>query len=353
MKRSSISTCLLIWAMTLLATTLDAQWVNHPTPGIPRLADGRPDMTAPAPRTPDGKPDLAGLWRINQSRAGADFTRDLKPKEIQPWAAALHRERMDNLLKDSPATTCLPLGPLYSVGSSPEGVKIVQTPGLIVVLSPDLTFRHVYLDGRGLEEAPSPNWMGYSVGRWEGDTLVVESNGYNDRSWLDFEGHPHSEALRVTERFRRTDFGHMDLAVTFDDPAVYARTIRIATTMQAIADTEMLEYVCAENERDRVHLVGKASDDPVVELSPEILSRYPGKYSLPNPVGPGAMAIKVALTGSELSVDHPVFGRMVLRAISETTFSAGGTLVRFVEEGGAMTLIFSAAEGDFKAVRKP
>jgi hypothetical protein len=349
MKRIHIPALTLI----LLAVNLNAQWLSHRTPGIPRTPEGRPDMAAPAPRTPDGKPDLSGMWRIPPSRHLGNMTWDLKPGEIQPWAQALSRERQNNLGNDYYGVTCLPAGPNYSFVAGTEGLKIVQTPGLIVILSPDLTFRQVFMDGRSLEDAPNPTWMGYSVGHWEGDTLLVESNGYNDRSSLDIDGHPHSEALRMTERFHRTDFGHIELDVTFDDPTIYAKPMRANTTMQAVVDTELLEYVCAENEKDHAHLIGKASDDPTVELAPEILSKYVGTYDLPNPGGPGMRAVEVTLTGSELSVDHPIFGRVPLRAIGETTFSTFGTTILFVEEGGVKALIFRVAEGDLKATRRP
>jgi len=339
--------------LILLAMNLNAQWLTHRTPGIPRTPEGRPDLAAPAPRMPDGKPELSGMWRINPNRHLASATWDLKPEEIQPWAAALSRERQNNLGSDYYGVTCLPSGPAYSFITGTEGLKIVQTPGLIAILYPDLTFRQVFMDGRGLEKSPNPSWMGYSVGRWEGDTLVVESNGYNDRSSLDIAGHPHSEGLRVTERFHRTNFGHIDLDVTFEDPTIYAKPMRATTTMQAIVDTEMLEYVCAENEKDRVHLIGKASDDPAVELAPEILSKYVGTYDLPNPGGPGVLAVEVTLTGDELSVDHPIFGKVPLRAIGGSTFSTFGTAVLFVEENGVKALIFRVAEGDLKAIRRP
>ena len=339
--------------LILLALNLNAQWLTNRTPGIPRTPEGRPAMAAAAPRMPDGKPDLSGMWRINPNPHLGNVTWDLKPEEIQPWAAALSRERQNNLGRDYYGVTCLPSGPAYSFVTNSEGLKIVQTPGLIAILYPDLTFRQVFMDGRSLEEHPNPSWMGYSVGHWEGDSLVVESNGYNDRSSLDIGGHPHGEALRMTERFHRTNFGHIDLDVTFEDPTIYAKPMHATTTMQAVVDTEMLEYVCAENEKDRAHLVGKASDDPAVELAPEILAQYVGTYDLTNPGGPGVLAVGVTLTGNELSVDHPIFGKVPLRAIGEKTFSTFGTTVLFVEDGGVKALIFRVAEGDLKAIRRP
>jgi hypothetical protein len=340
----------LLVCIVLFATALHAQWLRHPTPGIPRTPDGRPDFAARTPRTADGKPDFSGLWQIGPNRGGSNFTSGLKPEEIQPRAKALQQARADNLYRDSPSAKCLPAGPLASVASF-EPIRFVQTPGLIVILHSDLSFRQIFLDGRTLEKSPNPSWMGFSVGHWEEDVLVVESNGYNDQSWLDFEGNPHSEALRMTERFHRPNFGSVDVQITFEDPEIYARPLRVETSMRAVPDTELLEYVCAENERDRSHLIGALSDDRNIELPAELLSKYAGRYALKNPAVPGIIPITVALEGAHLTVDHPTFGRMPLRPISRTTFTALGTTVRFAEEAGVLSVTFSAVEGDFKALR--
>src|SRR5207244_2573927 len=181
-----------------LATPLAAQWLKYPAPGIPRTQDGKPNLTAAAPRTADGKPDLSGLWQRSSLKYETNIAADLKPGEIQPWAEALVQHRAEDLQKDSPGIQCLPWGPGYS--TSARKAKIVQTPGLMLMLDEDLTYRQIFMDGRPLETDPNPSWMGHSVGRWEGDPLVVESFGFNDRSWLDHDGHPHTEALRMTER---------------------------------------------------------------------------------------------------------------------------------------------------------
>jgi len=215
-----------------------------------------------------------------------------------------------------------------------------------------MNFRQVFLDGRGLPEAPNPSWMGYSIGHWEDDTLVVESTGYNDRSWIDIEGHPHTEALRVTERFQRTEFGHIDLTVTLEDPMIYARPMQIAASMDAMLDTEILEFVCAENEKDRVHLVGTAPDDPTLRIAPEVLSEYVGVYETRNPFMPSAtMKLPVSLSGGQLEVDG-LFGREAMIPVSKTEFSIGGTSARFTDENGVMTLILETVEGEIKAIRK-
>jgi len=168
---------LAIWGMS---TPLAAQWLKYPTPGIPRTPDAKPNLTAPAPRTADGKPDLSGLWQRILAKYEGNIAADLKSGEIQPWAQALVQERAEDLQKDSPAVQCLPWGPSYS--TSARMAKIVQTPGLIVTLEEDLTYRQIFMDGRPLETDPIPSWMGHSVGRWEGDTLVVQSFGFNATS---------------------------------------------------------------------------------------------------------------------------------------------------------------------------
>ena len=269
----------------------------------------------------------------------------MKPEEIQPWAEALQKERADS--HQTALQTCLPLGPLNSLGTLDQEIKIVQTPNLILILYGDLTYRQVFLDGRSLEKDPNPSWMGYSVGHWEGATLVVESNGYNDRTWLDHEGHPHSEGLRETERFRRTDFGHMDLNITFEDPAVYARPIHMDKRMQAVADTEMLEFVCAENEKDRAH----GTNDPTVELSAKELSKFAGTYTAPNPLGP-EFKFDVSVSGSELTVDNPFSGPMQFHATGKNSFSSRTVALRFVEDNGVTAMIMSQIEGEIKAVRR-
>ena len=222
----------------LLSAPLAAQWLTQPTPGIPRTADGKPNLAAPAPRAPDGKPDLSGLWFKISPKYSRNVAADLKPEDIQPWARALVEQRREDLGKDYMNVKCLPLGPGYAISAESTGaemMKIVQTPGLILMLNPDLTYRQIFLDGRALEPAPNPAWMGYSVGHWEGDTLVVESSGFNDRTWLDHDGHPHTDGLRMTERYRRRNFGDLDVEVTFSDPAAFTRPTAWPGTMTSHA----------------------------------------------------------------------------------------------------------------------
>jgi hypothetical protein len=255
------------------------QWLNQPTAGIPRTSDGKPNLSAAAPRAPDGRPDLSGLWTKISPKYSRNIAADLKPEEIQPWARALVEARREDLGKDYMNVRCVPLGPGYATAADSTGsemIKIVQTPGLIVILNPDLTYRQIFLDGRALEPDPNPTWMGYSVGRWEGDTLVVESFGFNDRTWLDHDGHPHTEALRVTERYRRRSFGHLDVEVTLSDPKAYSRPWTVAVRAELTADTEMIEWVCNEGRSGLEHWVGTASDERKgeVTVSPDILSNY-------------------------------------------------------------------------------
>ena len=257
-------------AAVLLVTWRPAagQWVNQPTRGMPRTADGKPNLTAPAPHTGDGKPDLSGVWQPvadGTDKAGGvegivapryliDITRDLKPEEVpfQPWAAALYKQRNDNFRRDNPLIRCLPAGvPRLIAYTHPY--KIVQTPELIVILYEAATmFRQIFLDGRQLPKDPQPSWMGYSVGRWEGDVLVVETIGFNDKTWLDGSGHPHSEEMRLSERFTRRDFGHLDIAVVIDDPKTYTKPLTYVQPQVFMADTELIEFVCAENAKEIV-----------------------------------------------------------------------------------------------------
>ena len=234
-----------------------AQWLNLRTPGIPRLADGTPDVGAPTPKTFDGKPDLSGMWRSDPIEDGFAYARniaaDLSTEEIKPWAASLTAQRTANLQRDAPWARCLPVGmPLNETTSIPY--RIVQTKGLVLIFHEefDTNPRQIFTDGRELPKDPNPTWMGYSVGTWDGDTLVVETSGFNDKTWLDQMGHP-----RLAERFRRLDFGHMTLQITVDDPNAFTRPIILTRHPKLLPDYTMLEYFCTENERDSRHMVGK------------------------------------------------------------------------------------------------
>jgi hypothetical protein len=346
---------LVVLPLVLPVRALDAQWLKEPTPGIPRTADGKPNLTAPAPRTAGGDPDLSGLWRFDTAGYGNNVLVDLKPEEIAPGVDALYRQRMEDLGKDDPSTfRCLPSGPraLYA----PQGwARIIQTPSVIAILYEDLTSRQIFMDGRPLPRDPNPSFMGYSVGRWDGDTLVVDSIGFNDTSWLDFGGHPHSEALRATERLTRGNFGHLDVAVWLDDPKVFTRAFTVPAHADLVTDTEMLEYVCNENQKDVAHLVGKASDEKkfAIKVAPQILSRYVGAYTFKAPDDPEQVThFNVTLAGDTLSMDVGGKNKQEMIALSNETFSMMGIRLDFVKEKEAVThLIFHIVEGDMKAMK--
>jgi len=255
---------------------LEAQWLNHRDPSIPRTADGRPNLSAPAPRV-SGKPDMSGLWQAERTPV-SEFVRVLGPglpqiqpdlndvtkhvinvlwdanpadQVVRPEAAALMQERQKSG-RDFQSAYCLP-------SSLPASMlvlnfKMIQAPGEIVVIPGNGDpARQIHMDGRSLPKDPEASWMGSSVGRWESDTLVVETTGFNESAWLDGFGHPRSVAMRVTERYRRRDFGHMDVEMSFDDPKYYTKPFGFKTTLTLIPDSDVLEYVCTENEKDRVH----------------------------------------------------------------------------------------------------
>ncbi len=261
-----------------------AQWLNHPAPGTPRTPDGKPNLSAKVPRASNGKPDLSGVWLTeferhaeNQRLFGSalsdfvvpgddpstfskyflDILSDFKPEEtpMRRETAALFRRNAERRGTDNPSSRCLPQGIPRADLLSYAPFKIIQTPGLIAFLyEVDNTHRQVYTDGRKLPVDPQPAWLGYSVGKWDADVLVVDSAGFNDKTWLDSAGHPHSEDLRIQERFHRRDFGHMDLTVTVEDPKMYTSPFTIKVTELLIPDSDILESICNENEKDRIHL---------------------------------------------------------------------------------------------------
>ena len=216
-------------------------------------------------------------------------------------------------------------------------------------------FRQIFMDGRALPKDPNPSFMGYSVGRWDGDTLVVDSIGFNETSWLDFGGHPHSEALRTTERITRKNFGRLDVEVRFDDPKVVTRAFSVPVHAEIVTDTEMLEYVCSENQKDLEHLVGKASDDKkfAVKVAPQILSQYVGAYTFKAPEDPNqVMKFNITRAGETLSMDIGGKDPQEMVALSNETFSIMGVRLDFVKEGDRVThLIFHVVEGDMKATK--
>jgi len=233
-----------------MAGTASAQWVNLRLAGTPRTPDGKPNLTAPVPKTADGKPDLSGIWRIAEGKYLNDISADGIQVPFTPWGAALYKERQEKNSKGRPSESCLPHGipDAMLVGAAP--FKIVQHPGVVLILYEfQNRFRQIFTDGRGFPEDMMPTWLGYSVGKWDGDTFVVDTRGFNDRSWLDDGGHPHSDALHVTERFRRRDFGHMQFEITFEDPKAYTKPWTVSMPFTLFPDDEIMEWVC-ENEKD-------------------------------------------------------------------------------------------------------
>ncbi|MEO8256901.1 MAG: hypothetical protein ABI868_06100 [Acidobacteriota bacterium] len=336
--------------LAVMSVPLGAQWLKHPTPGLPRTADGTPNLAAPAPRTADGKPDLSGIWRMN----GLGYTFNIfgsQHVDMLPWAKAVRAERAANYAKDSPDTNCLPVGPRAGLFGDP--IKLVQTPGLLLIVYEGTPTRQIFLDDRALPVDPNPSWMGYSVGRWEGDTLVVDTIGFNDRTWLDLTGRPHTEALRVTERFRRLDVGHIELQMTFDDPQTYTKPWTIAVEVALAPDTELLEHVCNENEKDHAHLVGQLHDDKKAEVTvaPAVLARYVGVYRA-GPIG----KLRALVDGGELMIEMPGGGgRHAAYATSDEEFflPALGASLRFIKdaEGEVTHLRVTTVEGDVLSPR--
>jgi hypothetical protein len=257
-------------AMFAVSTPLFSQWPAYPTRGIPRTPDGKPNLTAPTPRTPDGKPDLSGVWRgapaataqrgaapvpavptevplATFRNVGANFKDGLP---LQPWAAEVLKKRNGDNSKDNPEAHCLPMGIVqFHTQGAPR--RFVQTPDLIVILyEASSGIRQIFTDGRPLPaNDPQPWWYGYSVGKWDGDTLVVETTGLRDGGWLDIIGSPLTEAAKITERFRRVNYERMEIDITIDDPKAYTRPWTVRFNQQIMPDSDLIEFICLENQR--------------------------------------------------------------------------------------------------------
>jgi hypothetical protein len=271
--------------IALAASGINAQWLTYPAPGTPRLKDGKPNLTAPAPRL-HGKPDLSGVWEpaptpreilANMFPPGVgllpggvnglgeddpqkyflNILADFKPGEepLTPAAAQLFHKRLGSAT--NPSTLCNP--PAVPTNDTvPSPFKIVQNPGVTLFLyESDMVFRQIYTDGRKHPVDPQPSWMGYSIGHWEGDWFVVDVMGFNDRGPLDAMGHFHSDAMKVTERFHRRDFGHMDVRITVDDPQTFTKPVTVEFTDLVLPDTDVFESFCSEGEQDLLHLTAK------------------------------------------------------------------------------------------------
>jgi hypothetical protein len=251
--------------------TLSAQWLSYPTAGVPHTSDGKPNLSAPAPRTQDGKPDLSGLWNTDQVEVSNAFlgTFPFNPQFVdiatgmpgglpyQPWAAELVKARQAENTKNDPDARCMPLG-AFKMHLHPGPRKMLQLPGLIVILfERDTIFRQIFTDGRPLPADPQPSFHGYSIGKWDGDTLVVTTNGFRDGLWIDIKGDPLTEAAKMTERFHRVNFGKLEIEVTVNDPKAYTKPWTVKLNQHIDLDTDVLEFFCNENNKDVEHLVGK------------------------------------------------------------------------------------------------
>lgn len=263
-----------LFALLMVAAPLGAQWLNVPTPGVPRTPDGKPNLAAPAPRTAEGKPDLSGMWggarppaAVTAAATGLgggqrgqfwDLGTGLEGGlPYQPWAADLMQTRKAANSRDNPDVRCLPLG-ILQTHTHPFIRKYVQLPGMLISLfERDLEYRQIFTDGRPLPSDPQPSFNGYSSGHWDGDTLVVETNGLRDGLWADYNGSPLTAAAKITERYRRPNFGSLEIEVTVDDPRAYTKPWTVKIKLALVLNMELIEYVCAENEKDSPHMVGK------------------------------------------------------------------------------------------------
>jgi hypothetical protein len=335
----------------------DAQWLDRSWPGIPRTAEGKPNLTAPAPRGPDGKPDLTGVWDARPVVARPD------PANLQPWVLERARQHQQEYYKERPYYQCRPSGPEAERFGGWK--RILQTPTTLAILNDDLTYRVIHMDGRELEANAAPSWTGYSVGRWDGDTLVVDSNGFNDKTWVSRYGVSHSETLRTTERYRRLDFGHLHVEVIFTDPGAFAKPWSFKADMALAADTEMLEQIC---EHSSANWAGTLSDaaSRAVSVPPEVLARYVGAYT--GIYGGKTRAYEVWLSGGQLTakiVGEPVEGGLgavgldedaarPLVPLSQTVFEGLGLGYEFIvdDKGVATALVVTHISGPYKYSRQ-
>ena len=331
----------IVMSSAAAAVPANGQWLNHPTPNIPRTSNGKPNLAAPPPRAADGHVDLSGVW------TGRPAVIRVPDEALTPTSKALVREREENYFKDRPAFNCQPSGPEPIAGSR----RIIQTPSLIAIAHDNLTYRLIFMDGRKLEADPNRTWMGYSVGRWEGDTLVVDSFGFNDRTWLDGRGLPHTEALRTTERYVRRNVGQLQVELTVTDPGAFAKPWTMTYTMAFQADTEMLESVCEERSR----WIGHLSDveQSAVTVSPQTLAKYVGVYSGFWVTTP--RTVRIQLEDGTLYLNGLLGDKVRLIPHSDTSFSGtDGLSFDFDPDGNPAAFVVERhVSGDWKYTRQP
>ena len=261
-----------------MSPSLAAQWLKQPTAGVPRMPDGSPNLTAPTPRTPDGKPDFSGMWLTGDGRpcearnevfqvCGSELPMSRYGINMgagrdgglpyQPWAAQQVKKQIEQHSIDDPHARCMPdtFVRLYGL---PHMQKCIQTPGQLTMLYEiNAGYRQIFIDGRSLPEDPQPSWQGYSIGKWDGDTLVVDSMGFRDGLWLDMAGSPMTDAAKVRERIRRPDFGHLEVEITVDDSKAYTKPWTVTLKQNIVLNTELVDEMCVENEKSTKHMVGK------------------------------------------------------------------------------------------------
>src|ERR1700691_4867130 len=267
-----VTAALVILGTPLASSHLAAQWLKYPTAGVPRKADGKVDMAAATPRMVDGKPDFSGIWTSDEAdprRPGVppnpnDATTSRRMVNLgvdlpgglpyQSWLVPIVKERTANMAKDDPHIRCLPDNFLRAYGM-PHLLKFVHTPNLLVVLNEmNAGYRQVFTDGRPLPEDPNPSWQGYSSGKWSGDTLVIDTIGLRDDTWIDWDGSVLTQAAKVREQIRRPDFGHLEIQVTVDDPKAYTKPWTVTLKQRIVVDTELVDEICLENERSLKHM---------------------------------------------------------------------------------------------------
>lgn len=341
--KSAIAAWTVLGVLAITTNAADAQWLDHPTPNIPRTSDGKPNLAGPPPRLADGTPDLGGVW------TGPSVVIAPPDDVIRPSARALIQQREENFFKERPFFRCLPNGPEPFTPFK----TIIQASRAIVILYENLNYRVIHMDGRELERDPERTWMGYSVGRWDGETLVVESNGFNDRTWLNSRGLPHSESLRMTERYSRPTAGKIHVEVTVTDLDMFTRPWTGAYDLVLRPDTEIVEGVC---ESDQSHWVGSLADTTknATSVEPAVLARHVGTYS--GLWGQNVRTVRITLVDGVLYSNGTAGERVRLVPQSEAFFfSSDGYSYEFGgdADGKSEFVVERHISGDWKYIRQP